>query len=130
MDKIYSIYQGRPARLSGIDTSVPAIFHDDYEELEPFSAVTFTDVPCRPTPPRHSVSTLAELCKLSRIMDKILRELYSENSRDRDVSDLFNVSMILHHELKCWRSEMPPHLNVRLRGPSTAVILPHTLALV
>ncbi|KAF1732927.1 Nitrogen assimilation transcription factor nirA [Beauveria bassiana] len=130
LDKIHAIYQGRPARLSGTNISVPILFHDDYDEYEPFQTITFTATPRQLRRPTHSLSTMVELCKLSQIMDKILRELYAEQSQSRTASDILNTSMILHHELKRWRGELPPHLNVRRRGLETAVILPHTLAMV
>ncbi|PMB67308.1 putative transcriptional regulatory protein [Beauveria bassiana] len=130
LDKIHAIYQGRPARLSGTNISVPILFHDDYDESEPFQTITFTTTPRQLRRPTHSLSTMVELCKLSQIMDKILRELYAEQSQSRTASDILNTSMILHHELKRWRGELPPHLNVRRRGLETAVILPHTLAMV
>ncbi|KGQ06832.1 hypothetical protein BBAD15_g7856 [Beauveria bassiana D1-5] len=130
LDKIHAIYQGRPARLSGTNISVPILFHDDYDEYEPFQTITFTATPRQLRRPTYSLSTMVELCKLSQIMDKILRELYAEQSQSRTATDTLNTSMILHHELKRWRGELPPHLNVRQRGLETAVILPHTLAMV
>ncbi|KAM3443682.1 hypothetical protein NHJ13734_001804 [Beauveria thailandica] len=130
LDKIHAIYQGRPARLSGANVSVPIMFHDDYDEFEPFQTTTFTATPRQLRLPTHSLSTMVELCKLSQIMDKILRELYAEQSRSRTASDILNTSMILHHELRCWRGELPPHLNLQRKNLGTAVILPHTLAMV
>ncbi|OAA69333.1 Transcription factor [Akanthomyces lecanii RCEF 1005] len=130
LDKMHAIYQGRPARLSGANVSVPILFHDDYDEFEPFQTITFTATPHQLRRPTHSLSTMVELCKLSQIMDKILRELYAEQSPSRAPSDILKTSMILHHELKCWRADLPPHLNVQWRSLGTAVILPHTLALV
>ncbi|KAM3497447.1 hypothetical protein MY10362_009207 [Beauveria mimosiformis] len=130
LDKIHAIYQGRPARLSGDNVSVPILFHDDYDEFEPFQTITFTATPRQLRLPTHSLSTMVELCKLSLIMDKILRELYAEQSQSRTASDILNTSMILHHELRCWRGELPPHLNLQRKNLKTAVILPHTLAMV
>ncbi|CAK7237337.1 hypothetical protein SBRCBS47491_009941 [Sporothrix bragantina] len=47
VDKIQSLYQGRPVSLQEIETSVPLAFHDEYEELEnwqPFAYYTDADL--------------------------------------------------------------------------------------
>ncbi|KAM3549234.1 hypothetical protein MY1884_008831 [Beauveria asiatica] len=95
LDKIHAIYQGRPARLSGANVSVPIMFHDDYDEFEPFQTITFTATPRQLRLPTHSLSTMVELCKLSQIMDKVLRELYAEQSQTM-VSMYDSLIILLH----------------------------------
>ena len=129
LDKTASIYQGRPLRLSGAICNVPVTFNDEYEELEAFDSTTFAEQPRLYTVPTYSVSTFRELCKLSIIMDKILSEIYAGSKQYRDASDLFQTALILHHELKCWLSEIPPHLDVQLHSKEASNVLPHTLAL-
>ena len=63
---MHAIYQGRPARLSGANVRVPILFHDDYDEFEPFQTITFTATPHQLRRPTHSLSTMVELCKLSQ----------------------------------------------------------------
>ncbi|RMJ01473.1 hypothetical protein CDV36_015782 [Fusarium kuroshium] len=129
LDKVQSIYQGRPARLREADNRVPIQFLDEYEELEEFNTNTYSERPTQLGFPTYSVSTFEQLCKLSIIMDRILCNLYSEKSCARDSQDLFDASNALHAELKRWRSEMPAHLLVHLNNPGNSTILPHTLSL-
>ncbi|KAH7235063.1 fungal-specific transcription factor domain-containing protein [Fusarium solani] len=129
LDKVQSIYQGRPARLREADNRVPIQFLDEYEELEEFNTNTYSEHPTQMGCPTYSVSTFKQLCKLSIIMDRILCNLYSEKSCYRDPQELFDASNALHAELKRWRSEMPAHLLVHLNNPGNSTILPHTLSL-
>ncbi|KAJ4221451.1 hypothetical protein NW759_006697 [Fusarium solani] len=129
LDKVQSIYQGRPARLREADNRVPIRFLDEYEELEEFDTNTYAERPTQLGCPTYSVSTFEQLCKLSIIMDRILCNLYSEKSCSRDCQELFHASNALYSELKRWRSEMPAHLVVHLNNPSNSTILPHTLSL-
>ncbi|UPL03597.1 hypothetical protein LCI18_014531 [Fusarium solani-melongenae] len=129
LDKVQSIYQGRPARLREADNRVPIRFLDEYEELEEFNTNTYSEHPTQLGCPTYSVSTFEQLCKLSIIMDRILCSLYSEKSCYRDPQELFDASNALHSELKLWRSEMPAHLLVHLNNPGNSTILPHTLSL-
>ncbi|RSL63312.1 hypothetical protein CEP53_004467 [Fusarium sp. AF-6] len=129
LDKVQSIYQGRPARLREADNRVPIQFLDEYEELEEFNTNTYSGHLTQLGCPTYSVSTFEQLCKLSIIMDRILCNLYSEKSCSRDPTELHNASNALHAELKCWRSEMPAHLLVHLNNPGNSTILPHTLSL-
>ncbi|KAJ4308323.1 hypothetical protein N0V84_012163 [Fusarium piperis] len=129
LDKVQSIYQGRPARLREANNRVPIQFLDEYEELEEFNTNTYSDRPTQLGCPTYSVSTFEQLCKLSIIMDRILCNLYSEKGSSKDPQELFDASNALHAELKCWRREMPAHLMVHLSNPGNSTILPHTLSL-
>ncbi|RSL75134.1 hypothetical protein CEP51_011160 [Fusarium floridanum] len=129
LDKVQSIYQGRPARLRESDNRVPIQFLDEYEELEEFNTNTYSELPTQLGCPTYSVSTFEQLCKLSIIMDRILCNLYSEKSCSRDPQELLDASNSLHTKLRRWRREIPAHLMVHLNNPSNSTILPHTLSL-
>ena len=45
-------------------------------------------------------------------METIRNDLYSESSHGKTPSELFQISINLHHELRRWRAEMPSHLMV------------------
>ncbi|TVY90114.1 Nitrogen assimilation transcription factor [Lachnellula willkommii] len=136
LDKIQAIYQGRPARLRDIDNSVPMVFLDDYEELEPFDTLGYSAIPGGIGLPTHSVSTFEHLCKLSTIADRILYSLYTEKSSQMDSEELFRTSQILHADLARWRESLPAHLSIDFDtsgSPNTSsgcVVLPHTLSLI
>ncbi|KAJ3543638.1 hypothetical protein NM208_g3465 [Fusarium decemcellulare] len=129
LDKVQSIYQGRPARLREADNCVPIQFLDEYEELQEFNTVTYSERPGQLGCPTYSVSTFEQLCKLSIIMDRILCNLYAERSSERAARDLLITSTTLHEELRRWKSELPAHLLVNLDDPKSSTILPHTLSL-
>ncbi|KAL2683302.1 hypothetical protein Neosp_007772 [[Neocosmospora] mangrovei] len=106
LDKVQSIYQGRPARLREADNRVPIQFLDEYEELEEFNTNTYSERPTQLGCPTYSVSTFEQLCKLSIIMDRILCKLYSEKSCSRNPQELLDASNALHAELKRWRNQL------------------------
>jgi hypothetical protein len=127
-DKVQSIYQGRPVRLREVDVNVPICFLDDYEELEQFGPVSYSQSELSPSRPTHSVSIFEQLCSLSVIMDKIISNIYTERSGSRDAKHLFGVSQSLHDELKRWRSSLPDHLAVKSNG-TTQSLTPQMLSL-
>ncbi|KAI4622321.1 hypothetical protein J4E83_005063 [Alternaria metachromatica] len=82
VDKIQSLYQGRPVSMT--DTLVPTKFLDTYEELEhwtPFSYSTQPDAVYLGSP-AYSISTFRHLCQLSVILSDILSTIYTERSFD------------------------------------------------
>ena len=129
MDKVQSIYQGRPARLREMDNRVPAQFLGEYEEMEVFSTLTYSAAPCLLDRPTYGVSTFEQLCKLGVIVDRILCKLYAERSSLQDPVELYHTSGLLQEELRGWRESLPAHLSIKLDSPGSAAILPHTLAL-
>ncbi|KAK7424585.1 hypothetical protein QQZ08_008595 [Neonectria magnoliae] len=129
LDKVQSIYQGRPARLREIDNRVPIKFLDEYEELEPFHTLTYSLTPKQLDYPTYSVSTFEQLCKFGIIMDRIVCNLYAERSLSKDAVELLQTSRILYDELKDWRGALPSHLVVQLDNPASSTVLPHTLSL-
>ncbi|RGP69076.1 hypothetical protein FLONG3_7929 [Fusarium longipes] len=129
LDKVQSIYQGRPTRLREHDTAVPIIFLDEYEELEDFTDRTFSAKPRAAGSPTHGVSALEHLCKLSVVMDRILCTLYAERSATQDASDLLESAQDLHSQLESWKESLPDHLRFRLDDAANPDLLPHTLSL-
>ncbi|KAF7590606.1 hypothetical protein BBP40_002643 [Aspergillus hancockii] len=87
VDQIQSLYQGRPPSLQGADTNVPLTFLDRYEELEHWTPFAYSGkLNSRyPGSPAYSMSTFADLCKLSMVLNGILNKVYSEKSAKRCV---------------------------------------------
>ncbi|OAA58925.1 Transcription factor [Niveomyces insectorum RCEF 264] len=115
VDKIQSLYQGRPVSLQEIETSVPLAFNDEYEELEhwrPFAyAGAGTVAREYPGSPAYSVSCFTELCRLSLIMNRILNSVYAERSLKKRPEELAEDLKRLHADLESWKAKLPPHLN-------------------
>lgn len=128
-DKIQSIYQGRPPRLRDADCSIPLLFLDEHEELEPFNTVTYTARAQQLDTPTRSVSTKQELCRLSVIAESILATLYAESSSRQDANAMLEAAASLQGELESWRGSLPTHLSLQWRNLSAFNMLPHTLAL-
>ncbi|KAK8074362.1 hypothetical protein PG994_005261 [Apiospora phragmitis] len=125
LDKIQSIYQGRPTRLRYTDNDVPIVFMDEYEELEPFNTFGYASSPRTLEYPTHSVSALEALCKLSIVADRILCSLYSEISAETEPRDLIQICRHLQVELSQWRESLPAHLSryvSRLGHPFTPTL--------
>jgi hypothetical protein len=110
VDKIQSLYQGRPASLQDFDTKVSLTFLDQYEELEPWQPFAYTDVQSYPGSPAYSVSTFTELCKLSWILNRILNKVYSERSSNRAPQELLDTLKSLDIELNEWYEALPTSL--------------------
>ena len=135
LDKIQSIYQGRPARLRNRDNSVPILFLDEYEELEAFDTTGYSASPGGVGQPTYSISTFEHLCKLSAIADSILNNLYAEQSTERDPQELLKAAQSLQNDLERWRGSLPVQLLVNPSisdvndGLGVDVTLPHILCL-
>jgi hypothetical protein len=78
VDKIRSLYQGRPVSLQEADTRVPMVFKDRCEKLEHWMPFAYSGTRGYPGSPAYSILTFTELCKLSVIMNDILNNVYSE----------------------------------------------------
>ncbi|RHZ68737.1 hypothetical protein CDV55_107322 [Aspergillus turcosus] len=128
VDKIQSLYQGRPASLQHFDSKVLLSFLDHFEELEPWQPFAYSDVQSYPGSPAYSVSTFTQLCKLSLILNEILNKVYSERSSNRSPQDLIATLNTLDVQLKNWHAALPDHL--RFDNETTgAVPPPHVLSL-
>lgn len=124
-----SIYQGRPARLRNADTSVPTLFLDEYEELEPFSSLTYSAIPRQLDSPIRNVSTFEQLCKLSIITESILATLYSDKSAIADPVALLQASHSLQVDLEQWRKALPRHIDLQWDDLGNFDLIPHALSL-
>ena len=129
IDKIQSLYQGRPAQLREADCSVPMTFLDEYDELEQFTSVSYTDHQHQLGLPLYTISVFREFCRLSIIMDRILSCLYSERCSRQNPDDLFQESRTIHRDLEHWRKSLPSHLKFNHSAPASSHLLPHALSL-
>ncbi|KAL8297319.1 hypothetical protein RB597_006419 [Gaeumannomyces tritici] len=111
VDKIQSLYQGRPVTIKESDTLVPIKFLDTYEELEPWEPFAYsTQSDLYSGSPAYSVSAFTALCRLSIVMSDILSSIYTERSFDQPSEDLLKVQDQLHTKLITWRNSLPAHL--------------------
>ncbi|KAL2802014.1 fungal-specific transcription factor domain-containing protein [Aspergillus granulosus] len=111
VDKVQSLYQGRPVSLKETDALVPIKFLDTYEELEHWMPFAYsTCAPDYPGTPAYSTSTFTFLCKLSLIMSDILNCIYTERSFDQSPTDLANMLDRVQLRLDQWRASLPEHL--------------------
>lgn len=133
VDKIQSLYQGRPVSLKETDALVPIRFLDTYEELEywqPFAYSTVAGAPNYPGSPAYSNSTFTHLCKLSIVMSDILSCIYTERSFDQSPTDLANMLEKLHAKVEGWRTALPQHLQFDpARSQGSRLPPPHVFSL-
>lgn len=125
VDKMQSLYQGRPVSLKEADAVVPIKFLDTYEELEhwrPFAYSSLT--PDYPGSPAYSVSTFAALCKLALPMSDILSSIYTERSVDQTSADLASTLDKLQHKLDEWKAGLPDQVQCNLNDPQSLSNLP------
>ncbi|KAF1926695.1 uncharacterized protein M421DRAFT_205023 [Didymella exigua CBS 183.55] len=129
VDKIQSLYQGRPVTLKESDTLVPIKFLDTYEELElwtPLAYLTQSDVAYAGSP-AYSISTFKHLCQLSLILSDILSTIYTERSSDKSSAELSTKLESIHATLQTWYRDLPSHLADLGKLPTTPP--PHVLSL-
>ncbi|KAB8261309.1 PrpF protein-domain-containing protein [Aspergillus pseudonomiae] len=111
VDKIQSLYQGRPVSLKDTDALVPIKFLDTYEELEHWQPFAYTtSAPDYPGMPAYSISTFTCLCKLSLIMSDILSCIYTERSSNQRPAELASMLDELQLRLDQWKATLPEHL--------------------
>ncbi|KAK7947872.1 uncharacterized protein PG986_008758 [Apiospora aurea] len=129
VDKIQSLYQGRPATLRESDTAVPIKFLDTYEELQNWQPFAYSVKSTQyPGSPAYSVSTFTSLCRLSVVMSDILSCIYTERTFDRNAVDLCAVLEGLNSKLAAWKDGLPEHLTFD-PVKSTQIPPPHVLSL-
>jgi hypothetical protein len=129
VDKIQSLYQGRPISLQEADTRVPIVFHDTYEELEYWMPFAYSDTKHYSGSPAYSVSTFSQLCKLSVIMNDILNKLYTEKSEKRGCETLAEDLKALQRDLEIWEASLPTHLKLENIVDPATIPPPHVLSL-
>lgn len=130
VDKIQSLYQGRPVSIKESDTLVPIKFLDSYEEFEqwaPFAYSAQSDVYLGS--PAYSISTFRQLCQLSIILGDILSSIYTERSFDASPGDLSIKLQNLHQKLTSWRENLPSHLLFDTKSKTSNIPPPHVLSL-
>ncbi|KAE8363457.1 PrpF protein-domain-containing protein [Aspergillus caelatus] len=111
VDKIQSLYQGRPVSLKETDALVPIKFLDTYEELEHWQPFAYsTSAPDYPGMPAYSISTFTYLCKLSLTMSDILSCIYTERSSNQSPAELASMLDELQLRLDQWQVGLPEHL--------------------
>ncbi|KAE8385361.1 hypothetical protein BDV23DRAFT_188320 [Aspergillus alliaceus] len=128
VDKVQSLYQGRPPSFQVFDTNVPLTFLDRYEELEHWTPFAYPGNPGLryPGSPAYSVSTFTEICKLSVILNAILNKVYSEESPKRVSEEMVSSLTMLDFDLQRWHEGLPSHL--KFDGPQDTPP-PHVLFL-
>ncbi|KAB8229831.1 uncharacterized protein BDW43DRAFT_302795 [Aspergillus alliaceus] len=128
VDKVQSLYQGRPPSFQVFDTNVPLTFLDRYEELEHWTPFAYPGNPGLryPGSPAYSVSTFIEICKLSVILNAILNKVYSEKSPKRVPEEMVSSLTTLDFDLQRWHEGLPSHL--KFDGPQDTPP-PHVLFL-
>ncbi|KAJ5130877.1 Mediator complex subunit Med10 [Penicillium bovifimosum] len=127
IDKIQCLLQGRPPLLNLVNLRASLDFLDDYDELEPFQDITYMATKPRVVVPSLNVSLLTKLCEMSTIVERVLREIYSE-SRESNQAQRANISEDIKLQLREWRQSLPAHLDY-LSFPEQAVLLPQSACL-
>lgn len=132
VDKMQSLYQGRPVSLQTSDSRVPISFLDTYEEFEHWKPFAYTPetIETYPGSPAYSVSTFTGLCQLSVIMNGILNDIYAEATFDKSPEELSDLQKNLDSRLKAWYSNLPSHLKLDPSKPSPVIPPPHVLSLI
>lgn len=120
-DKHISLYLGRmPNFLAGTD-SIPLEFLDDYTETEPwkpfYGSERLDNRGDYPPTPGHVVSCFTALCKLCKILSRLMLELYSPGThkpKAEPVQDFPKMAafVAINEELQTWRSGLPPFLKI------------------
>jgi hypothetical protein len=131
IDKIQSLYQGRPATLQASECQVPISFHDEYEELEQWHPFAYSSEPDYSGSPSYSVSTFAQLCKLCVLLNVILNKIYNEK-QSIDTSDKLTEELDnLENDLNSWADALPSHLKLNLDTTERDMTIPppHVLSL-
>ncbi|KAJ5184747.1 Mediator complex subunit Med10 [Penicillium cf. griseofulvum] len=127
IDKIQCLFQGRPPLLNRVNLRASLDFLDDYDELEPFQGITYTTTKPRGVVPSLNVSLLTNLCGLTTIVERVLREIYSE-SRESNLGNRALISQEIKSQLRTWRQNLPLRLDY-LSFPDQAVLLPQSACL-
>ncbi|KAF2171327.1 hypothetical protein M409DRAFT_63659 [Zasmidium cellare ATCC 36951] len=131
IDKMQSLYQGRPASLQAADCQVPIQFLDTYEELEHWQPFAYTSDNKYMGSASYSVSTFSELCKLCIILTDILNKMYREERTKKPASALIEDLKSLEDSIQEWKTQLPAHLHLDLSKSAESLHIPppHVLSL-
>ncbi len=121
MDKIQSLYQGRPVNLPSADCSVPLVFLDQYEEKELWQPFEF-GTRHYPQTPTYSVSAFTKLCQLCIIMEEVLNTVYAKRKAEQGLDSLAEQIKALHAKLQWWFKGLGIHL--KFDASDSAHVLP------
>ncbi|RSL41340.1 hypothetical protein CEP53_012813 [Fusarium sp. AF-6] len=95
IDKIHSLYQGRPPILCEAESNIPVRFLDDFEELEGFNTLSYSTGPNLNSLPLYNITVLTKTCELCMIMERLLTGLYSgKRSRMDHIQSHSNVEVV------------------------------------
>ncbi len=137
IDKIHSLYQGRQASIERRNLYVPIEFYDHYAETEFWTPIAYrqettlaskgqsdsmqsaSTKPAGYTGPIYSVSTFAELCRLTVLMEKIIQLFYSIDSGAKPEMLLTEHLIEMRTELIAWKTSLPAHLCIDSSSPSS-----------
>ena len=122
IDKIQSLYQGRPLTLRSNDCGVPLAFLDHYEEHELWQPLDYPGSRTYPQTPTFSVSTFMNLCRLCIIMDEVLSIVYRKRRQDQGLKKLSEDVRNLQKKLERWYEQLDSHL--KFDPAETAQIVP------
>ena len=103
-------------------------FLDDYEELQQFRPLSYTDGTSSVASPTHTITAFKEICKLSVILDRVLSSFYAQQSPKRNPADLLVELKSLDAELEDWRKALPRHLEYDSVTSTSRVLLPHMIS--
>lgn len=131
VDKMQSLYQGRPATLRAREDQVPIKFLDTYEELEHWYPFAYTSETNYPGSPSYSISTFQELCKLCIILHDVLDKMYCEDMDKRNTEQIVQDVEILELRVQSWMRNLPDHLRLGANDGSAVEYIPppHVLSL-
>ncbi|KAI4749495.1 hypothetical protein E4T50_00265 [Aureobasidium sp. EXF-12298] len=113
LDKVQSLYQGRPPYLRVLESNVPMTFVDDFEEFEPFHGDSFSCLSGHTAPILcHHISQLQMYASLCIIMERIHVRMYRMRDLDSvDGSTVHTDIATLWQDLRQWRANVPTHLS-------------------
>ncbi len=131
VDKMQSLYQGRPATLRARGEHVPIKFLDTYEELEQWYPFAYTNGTSYAGSPSYSVSTFRELCKLCIILHDVLDRMYGEGTERRSTETMIQDLESLETRVHGWKKSLPDHLILDecIAGISDNLPPPHVFSL-
>ena len=129
MDKIQSLYQGRPVELQWADCEVPLTFLDQYEEKELWQPFELSASRHYPQTPAYSISTFTNMCKLCIIMNEVLNRMYAKRSQEQGLDTLAGHVKPLHTKLEDWYRNLETHLKFNALDPAHVVPPPSVLSL-
>ncbi|ODM16781.1 hypothetical protein SI65_07746 [Aspergillus cristatus] len=120
-DKHISLYLGRMPNFLAGTNSIPLEFLDDYTETEPwkpfYGSERLDNRGDYPPIPGHVVSCFTALCKLCKILSRLMLELYSPEThkpKAEPVQDFPKMAafVAINEELQTWRTGLPPFLKI------------------